>query len=70
MNENWFLDHDGGFWTILHFCAKFSLPRLAELLLTKPGAMSALNSQDSQGRVPVDIALTHGDKHLVEILTR
>ncbi|XP_065672790.1 A-kinase anchor protein 13 isoform X2 [Hydra vulgaris] len=57
-------------WTLLHFCAKYRLPLMAEYLLTKNGANKVLKVTDSKGRTPLDIACKIKHSKLIELFSR
>jgi len=64
------LDSSDDGWNLLHFCAKYCLCQLAEVLLSKVGAKQALERMDDQGRTPLDIAAQSNHKKLIEVLSR
>lgn len=57
-------------WTLLHFCAKHTLPQLAGFLLTKPGVKKALQTVDINGHTPLEISILKNNKRMVEIFSR
>lgn len=55
--------------TLLHFAAKHGLNRLAEHLLSLPGASIAAILPNEEGRIPIEIAQDNGNEGLVQLLT-
>ncbi|XP_072288735.1 rho guanine nucleotide exchange factor 28-like [Eucyclogobius newberryi] len=53
----------------LHLAVRFSLCRLAELLLCQPGGLMAISQPNEEGVTPLQLAQTRGNSELLELLT-
>lgn len=56
--------------TLLHFAARLGFTQLASFLLDQPGANSALNMHDTDGKSPEEIARDRGMRLLADVLKR